>query len=153
MKLNIFTSYLPLYFFLWIHVHSFCWGISSYYCFIRTLYIQKTILCQTLYLFSQFFICLLILLEAFVKFRSHSVVQMLPRETSFLHFLPLTTIPRIYDFQEDCFWREDSVFGMAIAKKRKTIIWPSFTITQLPKRGRIVILWSQESRGRLTPLP
>ena len=36
-----------------------------------------------------------------------------------------------------CFGGKDSVFGMAIGRKRKTIIWPSFIIAQLPKRGRM----------------
>lgn len=82
-----------------------------------------------------FLICLLILVKVSVVFRGHSVAQMLSRQTTFIFCLWWPS--QEYRTFKICFWGKDSVFGITIGKKRKTIIWPSFTITWLPQRGRM----------------
>lgn len=41
------------------------------------------------------------------------------------------------NFKKSCSGGKEAAFGMAIGRKRKTITWPSFIITQLPERGQM----------------
>lgn len=80
------------------------------------------------------FICLLILLKVYDVQKSFSCSDVV-KVNFFLLFSAFEGPPKNMTFKIS-FYRTDSVLGMAIGIKRKTIIWPSFTITQLPKRGR-----------------
>ena len=136
MHLNIWTYYLTLYFFLWTCACSFSWGIYFSYCFITTLYIWKLTLCHTFWVFSQFFVWVCICLKCLWCSEVVHLFRCYQGKLS-LFILCLWWPSQEYTTFKTFFGGKDSVFGMAIGRKRKTIIWPSFIIAQLPTRGRM----------------